>query len=188
MKIEPKEVVLKDGRKCILRNAIGADAKSMLNYLRKSGGETEFILRYPDEVDKDYTVESEAKVLENVLVNPDVIMIVAEVDGKIAGNCGLHGSKKKRKTAHRAGFAIALMQEFWGLGIGTALMTYALELAENKLGYTVIDLEVVSENKRAIALYTKMGFKKIGERPMALKLDNGNYYSEDLMCRIQNGH
>lgn len=115
-------------------------------------------------------------------------MLVAEVDGKIAGNCGLHGSKQKRKTAHRAGFAIALLQEFWGLGIGTALMTYALDIGENKLGYTVIDLEVVSDNKRAIGLYTKMGFKKIGERPMALKLDSGKYSSEDLMCRIQNGH
>lgn len=188
MKVEPKEVTLKDGRKCIIRNATGADAKDMLNYLRTSGGETEFILRYPDEVDRDYTVENEAELLEGNLNNPECFMLVAEVDGKIAGNCAISGSKRKRKTSHRAGFAIALTKEFWSNGIGTALATYALDIAENQLGYTVIDLEVVSENKRAIGLYTKMGFKKIGERPMALKLDSGKYVSEDLMCRIQNGH
>jgi len=186
MKVEPREVILKDGRKCILRNATGADAEGMLNYLRTSGGETEFILRYPDEVDRDYTVESEAKVLDGFLENPECVMMVAVVDGKIAGNAAISGSKRKRKTAHRGAFAIALMKDYWNLGIGTALMTELLDIAENQLGYTVIDLEVVSENKRAIALYTKMGFKKIGERPMALKLDNGSYYSEDLMCRIKN--
>jgi len=185
MKVEPKEVTLKDGRKCILRCATGADAEGMLNYLRVSGGETEFILRYPDEVDRDYTVEKESEVLEANLMMDDGIMILAEVDGKIAGNCGLHGIGKKRKVSHRAGIGIALMKEYWNLGIGTALMSYVLEISDNILKYEVVDLEVVSENKRAIALYTKMGFKKIGERPMALKLDNGSYYSEDLMCRIK---
>lgn len=182
MKVEPRTVILKDGRKCILRNATGADAEGMLNYLRTAGGETEFILRYPDEVDQDYTVESEAKVLNDFLEMPDRVMLVAEVDGKIAGNCGLNGNKK-RKLSHRAGLGIALTKEFWSLGIGTALMTYMLEISDQVMGNELVTLEVVSENEKALGLYKKMGFEKIGELPMALKLDSGGYYSEVLMCR-----
>ena len=68
MIIEPKTIELKDGRKCVLRNACATDAVQMINYLKVSASETEFILRYPDEV--QYTEESEAEILEKNKANP----------------------------------------------------------------------------------------------------------------------
>lgn len=38
-------------------------------------------------------------------------MVVAESEGKITSNCGLHGSRRKRKFYRRAGFAISLYEK-----------------------------------------------------------------------------
>ena len=48
MIIEPVEFTLKDGRKALLRSPRDEDIQSMLDYLRVSAGETEFIIRYPE--------------------------------------------------------------------------------------------------------------------------------------------
>ena len=54
-------------------------------------------------------------------------MAVAEVDGVIAGNCAINPCGGKRKIRHRCEFGIALMKEYWNLGIGSALIEFAIE-------------------------------------------------------------
>ena len=49
-------------------------------------------------------------------------------------------------------------------GVGAWLMAHLLEEAE-KLGATRIQLEVRSSNVAALALYRKLGFEVVGERP-----------------------
>ena len=46
MVFEEKRIILKDGRKCILRSIDKSDAADMIEYLRIVSGETEFLLRY----------------------------------------------------------------------------------------------------------------------------------------------
>ena len=52
-----------------------------------------------------------------------------------------------------------------------------------EVGYEQIELEVVSKNERAIALYEKMGFVKTGTLLKALKNKDGSYYDLTLMMR-----
>jgi hypothetical protein len=82
----------------------------MIHYLKVSASETEFILRYPDEV--TYTIEEEEKILEDNKSSPYNFMAVAEVDGVIAGNCAINAFGGKRKIRHRCSFGIALMKEY----------------------------------------------------------------------------
>lgn len=178
MIIESKTIELKDGRKCVIRNACATDAAQMINYLKVSAAETEFILRYPDEV--QYTEESESEILEKNKANPHSFMAVAEVDGVIAGNCAINPCGGKRKIRHRCEFGIALMKEYWNLGIGTALIEFAIENAK-KLGYLQIELYVSVKNERAIALYEKHGFKNYGTRPRELLLDSGEFTDSYFM-------
>lgn len=178
MILEPKTIELKDGRKCVIRNGCATDAVQMINYLKVSASETEFILRYPDEV--QYTEESEAEILEKNKANPHAFMAVAEVDGVIAGNCAINPCGGKRKIRHRCEFGIALMKEYWNLGIGTALIEFAIENAK-KLGYLQIELYVSVKNERAIVLYEKHGFKNYGTRPRELLLDSGEFTDSYFM-------
>ena len=57
--------------------------------------------------------------------------------------------------------AIALYKEYCGLGIGKAMLEIILDIAE-KMGYEQAELEVIANNKPAIALYEKLGFKMYG--------------------------
>ena len=52
MRFAEREIVLKDGRQAVIRTPKEEDIEGMLNYLRVSAEETEFILRYPEECSK----------------------------------------------------------------------------------------------------------------------------------------
>lgn len=180
MRFEEREIVLKDGRKCILKPNSPEYAEAMIEYLTKTSGETEFLLRYPDEV--NYTLESEQEILQRLLEDPYVIMMAAIVDGKVAGNGSVSEIGDKRKIRHRCSMAIALYEEYWGLGIGTAMIGYMTELAR-EIGWHQMDLEVVAENEQAQALYKKCGFIESGRRHNALLFDDGTYHDEILMYK-----
>jgi len=179
MKIEPKRVRLKDGRVAILRTPEPLDAALLLEYLRITAEETDFLLRYPEEC--TMTLEQEAVYLQKSLQNPDSVMILCEVDGKIAGNCNL-SRHNKRKTMHRASIGIALLREFWGQGIGTAMFDEINCLAQS-CGIEQLELEVFADNHRAMGLYKKMGFRIAAEHPNAIKRKDGTYVNEYLMVK-----
>ena len=180
MRFESRTVTLKDGRTCILRPTHPDDSAAMIEYMKKTAEETPFLLRYPDEV--SYTLEQEQNILTSLLDDPSTVMMAAVVDGKVAGNSSVSGIGTKRKIRHRCSLAIALYREYWGLGIGTAMIGYLAELAE-RIGYEQMDLEVVAENTQAQALYRKCGFQESGRRIGALKFDDGTLHDEILMVK-----
>lgn len=53
-------------------------------------------------------------------------------------------------------------KQYWGKGIGKEMMRKILELAHSSLKLKKIYLKVLNHNIRAISLYEKIGFKKIG--------------------------
>lgn len=181
MVFEKKILNLKNDRTCILRSVETRDAEAMLEYLRMVSSETLFLLRNEDEV--TYTIESEERLLENKRNHPREIMMVAEVDGTIAGNCGIVSHGDLRRVYHRCGFAIALKKAYWNLGIGSAMMEYAFSLAK-EMGYEQMELEVVDGNTRAKNLYERFGFKETGKNLRALKYDDGSYRDEYKMVKI----
>ena len=58
-----------------------------------------------------------------------------------------------------------------------------IRAAEEKEGVLQLELEVIEGNDRAMALYKKMGFRKYGVRPDAIRLKDGTMLSETLMLR-----
>ena len=181
MRFEEKQIVLKDGRMCILKPNSPEYAEDMIRYLKETPAETDFLLRNSDEV--HFTVEQERALLQGILDNPYQIMMVAIVGGRVAGNAAINGIGPQRKLQHRCSLAIALYKEFWGLGLGTAMIGYLTELARSVGAWTQIDLEVVAENEQAKKLYEKCGFIETGRRHNALRSDDGTFHDEILMYK-----
>ena len=102
-----------------LRSPRDEDIPGMLDYLYVSAGETDFILRYPEECGK-YTADGEKALFDRINASDNEVMLVCLVDGKVAGNCQIAWSNGI-KTRHRAGVAIALLKEYWNQGIGTGM-------------------------------------------------------------------
>ena len=181
MLFEERTVTLRDGRTCTLRPAAPDDAAELIAYMKATAGETPFLLRYPDEV--QYTEEQERGLLAQILNDPGQAMLIGIVDGKVAGNSSISGIGTKRKIRHRCSLAVTLYRDYWGLGIGGAMIGYLAELA-GKIGFEQIDLEVAADNERARALYEKCGFRETGRRLRALKFDDGTYNDEILMTKL----
>ena len=181
MIIQEFEFTLKDGRRALVRNPREEDIPGMLEYLYVSSGETDFILRYPEECTK-YTYENEKELFDRVNASDSDAMLVCLVDGKIAGNCMITW-KNSIKTRHRASVAIALLREFWNLGIGTRLFEELIRIAEANENLLQMELEFIEGNSRARALYEKMGFRITGVKPDAVRLKDGTLLNEYCMVR-----
>ena len=137
MKFEPREIILKDGRKALLRSPTVDDAQELLNYLKQTAGETPFLLRTPEEC--DLSVEEEVRFIENMSNSEFSLMILCTVDGKIAGNCQL-SRKNGIRTRHRGTIGIALIREFWNLGIGSAMFRELISLGK-QWGLSQLELD-----------------------------------------------
>ncbi len=172
---------LKDGRMALLRSPKDEDIPGMLEYLKVSAGETEFLLRYPEECGM-YTPEAERAFFNRINNADNGAMLVCLVDGKVAGNCDIQWSRMK-KLRHRATVSIALMKEFWGLGIGTKMMQEMIRIAEADDQILQIELDFIEGNSRARALYEKMGFRITGMKPDGIRLKNGTLLNEYSMVR-----
>lgn len=179
MRFDTKQVLLKNGATAVLRSPTEADTAALLEYMRITAEETDFLLRYPEEC--TMTLEQEMAYVQRSLAAPDTTMILCEVDGILAGNCHLI-LHNKRKTRHRGSIGIALKQKFWGLGIGTALFEELIALAKAQ-GVEQLELEVFADNRRAMALYEKMGFQVVAEHPHFIKRKDGTYVNEYLMVK-----
>jgi RimJ/RimL family protein N-acetyltransferase len=160
-----KTITLKDSRECVLRNGTsddGAEALALFNLLRS---QTDNLLTYPDE--NPMTVADEIKYITDKNESGRSVEIFAVIDGKIVGNGGFNAVGNNYKDSHRAEFGICIHKDFWGLGIGRAITEACIECAKTA-GYSQLELSVVAENERAIALYKKVGFSEFGRNPKGL--------------------
>lgn len=178
MNFPEKEILLKDGRTCLLRPAAPEDAAALIDYMKITAGETPYLLRYPDEV--TFTEAQEAELLSRVRDDPRAVMLLAVVDGELAGCASFSGAGAQRKVRHRCRMAIALCRAFWRLGIGAAMVGYLKELA-GQMGYTQMELEVYADNAAGLALYKKCGFTESGRLPGAVRLDDGSFRDYIIM-------
>jgi len=177
---EEKTITLNDGQKCLLRSPTGEDAEGMIAYLRQTSGETPYMARYEDEV--TMTADEEGKFLSEILDDPKRIMIAAFTAGRLVANAGLSRVSLREKHNHRAEFGISIIMEYWNRGLGSALLSAIIESAK-KSGYEQLELDVVTENDRAVALYKKFGFETYGTRERSFKLRDESYTSEYLMLK-----
>ncbi|MGN0505638.1 MAG: GNAT family N-acetyltransferase [Lachnospiraceae bacterium] len=177
MIFEEKKINLKNGKTAVLKTPCVEDAEKMLNYIKTACGETEFLLRYPEEW--DISVEKEEAWVKRLIASPDTLAITCYVDCAVAGSCEIN-FRGGMKTSHRATVSIAILKDFWNLGIGSAMFE-ELIAAALKRGTEIMELEFVEGNERAKHLYEKFGFRVISEKPNALKLKDGTYLKEFYM-------
>ena len=181
MTLSPRNVLLKDDRICVLRSPTCSDAEDLIEYVKITSGETDYLVKYPDEV--TITPEEERNYIEKLNADPRQAMILAEVDGQLAGNCTFHPVGGRARNYHRCSIGIALYEKFWGLGIGSALLDLLLEEAA-KCGFEQAELEVRARNERAIALYKKKGFTETGRIPHAAKHRDGSYDDDLILVKM----
>ena len=115
-------------------------------------------------------------------MSPDEYMLVAEVDGKVIGSIGIR--RGKDRLAHVAGLGMSVHDEYQNRGIGTALMRAILDMTDNWLNIRRVELDVYTDNLRAVHLYKKFGFEIEGvRRDFAFR--DGEYVDAYHMARLK---
>ena len=180
MKFAAKQFTDKLGRTIVLRNAEESDAAALIEYLKITTAETPYLIREPEEI--TITLEQEISFIKSKKDAERELLLVAIIDGKHIGNCSLMNIAPYKRYEHRCGLAIALYQEYCGCGIGKVMMQTILEVAKTT-GYEQAELEVISDNKSAIALYRNLGFEKYGTFPNNMKYSDGTYANADWMMK-----
>lgn len=171
MKIESRQIQIKD-KKIILRSCSYDDAYEFLDFFKQVSGESENMVRYPEEI--NIAPEKEAQILERIANSYDQWSIGLFNGKELIGNINFGCVGNRIKIKHRASFGITIKKDYWNLGLGTLLISEMLEILNDK-GYEQVELEVLASNASAIHLYEKMGFKECGRIPHGIKLKNGEY-------------
>ena len=114
--------------------------------------------------------------------SPDDVHIVAEAEGRIIGDAGLHRGKGRR--AHTASIGMGVHDDFAGRGVGTALLAALIDTADNWLDLKRLELTVWTDNAPALALYRKFGFVEEGVM-RAYAYRDGAYVDALAMARLR---
>lgn len=179
MILNEKRITLKDGREAVLRSPRADEAESLLCMIQTAWGETDFLLRSAADVGQ-ITVESERVWIENALASPGKLVAICEVGGRIAGISEINFFSQQ-KIKHRAGIGITVLNEFWNVGIGSALLSQLVSAARSHGGTSIVELEFIEGNARARALYEKFGFRIVAQKPDAFKMPDGSLRAEYFM-------
>ena len=158
----------------IIKEARPEDAAKLIEYTKLVGEQTDN-LSFGKEGAGD-TPEVE-EFIKRINSDPKSVMYFAWKNDDIVGSANISGMK--RRMSHRANFAISVAKSEWGSGIGSALLEKCISFAKDN-EIEIINLDTRSDNIRAISLYKKFGFVKIGRMPAFSKI-NSEYIDADLM-------
>lgn len=127
------------------------------------------------------TMEKWQKTIENWVYDERMHAFVAEVQGKVAGIISMRvGSGRE---SHVGDIDMAVHDKYQGQGIGKMLLITVIDLADNWLNLVRLELDVYTDNERAIHIYQQFDFEIEGRK----RLDafrGGSYIDSYMMARL----
>jgi putative acetyltransferase len=154
---------------------IGPDDAEALWRIRRQPGVMETTMGLPSE-----RLAQRRKRIEEL--GDDDHMFVAVRHGEVVGAAGLHVASGRRRHVGEIGVAVAAAHQ--GKGVGTALLTALLQLADDWLGLRRVELQVVADNARARGLYERFGFEVEG-RLRGFFVSEGRLVDAWTMARLR---
>jgi len=102
----------------------------------------------------------------------------------VVGQLALQTFPNRPRRRHVGQIGMAVRDDWQGKRVGTALMQAAIDLADNWLNLTRLELELFVENTPAIRLYEKCGFTIEGTL-VDFAFRDGQYVDTYIMARLR---
>jgi putative acetyltransferase len=80
-----------------------------------------------------------------------LFLLVACAEGEVVGNLGLKTFPTRPRIRHSGTIGMAVRDDWQGMGVGTHLLRTALDLADNWLNLTRVELTVYTDNAAGVA-------------------------------------
>ena len=101
---------------------------------------------------------------------------------RVIGNIGLMLESNPRRR-HAASIGMGVHDEFAGKGVGESLLAAVLELADDWMQISRLELTVFADNERAVRLYERSGFVTEG-RHVGYAMRKGQLVDALAMARL----
>lgn len=138
-----------------VRPAEVADATQLLALLAQLGRESNTFT--VDEGIEDLSETDEQEQIAHINGTTTNIIFVATLASRLIGVSTVQASTDFSAAQGEVG--VAVLKEFWGMGLGTALIEEVLDWARNYSTLERLVLTVQLRNARAIKLYRRLGFE-----------------------------
>jgi RimJ/RimL family protein N-acetyltransferase len=160
--MKKETMTLRDGKRVELRGLRANENIRMLcNFINAFTRERAYLTR-----NKLISLKKEREWLKKTLKDErrgNEIYLGAFYKGRLVGSCeGHRGSEAMRRNVE---MGITVAKEFRGVGLGKLLLKRVINLVKRKLKPRIIYLYYLEDNKPALALYEKMGFREVARLP-----------------------
>lgn len=138
------------------------DAAKIVNYMEQIGKESDF-LSFGEE-GPQMTISKEIGYIQHLQEKStkSFMLLFKNNDEEIIGITTISIREDRPRMSHFGILGISILKKYWGLGIGKFLMEETLKIAKIR-GVKKINLEVRTDNSRAIKLYENYDFKIEGK-------------------------
>lgn len=112
-----------------------------------------------------------------------VYNLVGIIEGRVVGMVSVVTFPNRPRRRHAGAIGISVHDDWQGKGVGKELMRAIVDLADNWLNLTRLELEVYADNPAALRLYERFGFEVEGRlRQHALR--DGQFVDSIMMGRL----
>jgi len=174
----PATLTLHTGVAVALREAEARDAVRLTRHFGVCAGESDYLSFGVGEYDR--SVEAERTRIEESSRESNRLYVVGCVNDEMVASLVVSASSRPRRR-HLGEFGIVVQSDYWGRGIGRALMNILLDWATDST-LTKLTLKVRADNARAIRLYERLGFEH--EATLRAELFDGTRYHDVLYMSI----
>ncbi|AQP53632.1 hypothetical protein CBF34_00790 [Vagococcus penaei] len=165
----------------ILREAVPSDAQEVLTLVTELNQETPYLLVNRQAL--TLTKEDMATEIEQIYHLPNQLILLALDNNRPIGIATVT-TDSDPAISHIGEIGISIKQDFWGIGLGTAMITELIDWVEHYQKIKRLEIKVQNRNQRAIALYQKLGFETEGTIRAGIKIEHDEFCDVLLMSRL----
>lgn len=174
------DLTTKDNRTLAIRTILPNDAETFLEFLKNISKETCNTLQYPGMVYP--SLDSIRERFETSLKSNRSINVGAFDGELLVGNISLRSINSGHPWIKHIGqFSMAILEKYWGKGIGKQLLQIQEEFAKS-IGITKIEASVRVNNERGKKLYFRNGYIIEGTRKKSAYID-GEFLDEYFIAK-----
>ncbi|WP_195539024.1 GNAT family N-acetyltransferase [Eubacterium maltosivorans] len=153
------------------------DAEALLKYRDVIGAESDN-LTFGRE-GSGMTLEAQEAFIQKTRKDEGSVIYVGKINDEIVA-LGSITAYNKPRIRHRGELGLTVRKPYWNQGIATKMMQALMDFAKESTSCEIVELEVRSDNKTAVHLYEKFGFRTIGVYEKFFKIGE-QYATANLM-------
>ncbi len=179
MKIEPQEIIDKQGNRILIREGKISDSvelqKCVKSYLKSK-------LIPLTEAEFNELAKNHEEWIRKFIDGKNDLLLIAEHEGTIVGNIDLmiNGRQMLKHTGY---IGMGIHEEWQGQGIGTAMFKVIIDWVDQNPDIEILWLQAFSNNKKGLQIYSNMGFEETGRQKGFIKTKFGEYIDNVIMTR-----